>query len=170
MKLFAITGCCGAGKSTMRDELAKRLDPDRFACMDQDEMGLNWWDYAGREDAYRYKDEGLAEAVRRAQGRHLVFVSCINPQDFIAQQTLPAEIEATEFIVLIADDEVIAQRLRDRPAERGFTSEEIIAPHIGFNRWFRKNRNKFAFVLDNTALTPEEAAEIIATHIRKRAE
>lgn len=30
MKLFIITGTCGAGKSTMKDELAFRLDPNRY--------------------------------------------------------------------------------------------------------------------------------------------
>ncbi len=29
MKLFIITGTCGAGKSTMKDELAVRLEPSR---------------------------------------------------------------------------------------------------------------------------------------------
>lgn len=42
MKLFIITGTCGAGKSTMKDELGFRLDPNRYACVDSDETGLNW--------------------------------------------------------------------------------------------------------------------------------
>jgi len=37
MKLFIITGTCGAGKSTMKDDLATRLDPARYACVDSDE-------------------------------------------------------------------------------------------------------------------------------------
>ena len=41
MKLFIITGTCGAGKSTMKDKLAARLDPDRYSCVDSDETGLN---------------------------------------------------------------------------------------------------------------------------------
>ena len=49
MKLFMITGTCGAGKSTIKDELMARLDPERYACIDSDETGLNWWDYAGTE-------------------------------------------------------------------------------------------------------------------------
>ena len=42
MRLFIITGTCGAGKSTMKDELAARLDMTRYACVDSDETGLNW--------------------------------------------------------------------------------------------------------------------------------
>jgi len=37
MKLFIITGTCGAGKSTMKDDLATRLDPARYARDDSDE-------------------------------------------------------------------------------------------------------------------------------------
>ncbi len=43
MKLFIITGTCGSGKSTMKDKLAARLNPARYACVDSDETGLNWW-------------------------------------------------------------------------------------------------------------------------------
>ena len=37
MKLLIITGTCGAGKSTMKNDLATRLDPARYACVDSDE-------------------------------------------------------------------------------------------------------------------------------------
>ena len=40
MRLFVITGTCGAGKSTMRDALPDLLDPQRWACVDSDEVGL----------------------------------------------------------------------------------------------------------------------------------
>ena len=42
MRLYLITGTCGAGKSTMKDRLAEILDPERYACVDSDETGLNW--------------------------------------------------------------------------------------------------------------------------------
>lgn len=47
MKLYIVTGTCGAGKSTIRDRLSEMLDPAQYACVDSDETGLNWWDYAG---------------------------------------------------------------------------------------------------------------------------
>ena len=67
MRLFVITGTCGAGKSTMRDSLPDLLDPERYVCVDSDEVGLNWWDYAGTDHEWKYKDDCLAEAVRRAK-------------------------------------------------------------------------------------------------------
>ncbi|MDO5435086.1 MAG: hypothetical protein Q4G19_01810 [Clostridia bacterium] len=68
MKLMIITGTCGAGKSTVRDHLAQHLDPARYACIDTDEVGINWWDYAGTDHEERFSDDCLAEAVRRAGG------------------------------------------------------------------------------------------------------
>ena len=86
------------------------------------------------------------------------------------QNTVPESIDSTVFIVLLADDEIIRQRLRDRPAVRGFTSDEKIRPHIEYNQWFRRNRRKFPLVVDTSVETPERTAEQIAGFIRKWAE
>jgi adenylate kinase len=165
MKLFIITGACGSGKSTMKDAMAQRLDPAKYACIDSDEVGLNWWDYAGTDHESKYKDDTLARAVEMAEGKDMVFVSCISPQDYIATQTIPESVESTVFIVLCPSDEEIIRRLKARPAERGFTSDEKIEPHVGFNRWFRKNRGKFPLFIDNTEQSETETAELIESFI-----
>ena len=167
MKLYIITGCCGAGKSTMKDALSEFLDQNKYACIDCDEVGLNWWDYAGTEHESKYKDDTLARAVEMAGEKDLVFVSCINPQDYIASQKIPECIESTDFVVLCPADEEIVKRLKARPAERGFTSDDKIEPHVGFNRWFRKNRGKFSMFIDNTEQKVYETAKLIAKFIVK---
>ena len=83
MRLFMISGACGSGKSTMKDALSEIMDSERYACIDCDETGFNWWDYAGTGHESKYHDDCIAEAVRRAAGRDLIFVSCTNPLDFI---------------------------------------------------------------------------------------
>ena len=115
MKLFIITGTCGAGKSTMKDELAFRLDPNRYACVDSDETGLNWWDYAGTEREGQYGANTFTEAFRIANGRNLVFVTCMAPHDYITKTTVPEDLTATFSIALWARDEIINQRLRPGP-------------------------------------------------------
>ncbi len=165
MKLFVITGACGAGKSTIKDALAQRLDPAAFACIDCDEVGYNWWDYAGTDHESQYKDDCLAEAVRRAGDRDLVFATCLSPQDYIAVHAVPDAVESTCFVVLCPSDEEIRKRLRARPKERGFTSDEIIQPHVEFNQWFRRNRGKFPLMIDNTDQLVEETAARIAAFI-----
>ena len=168
MKLYIITGCCGSGKSTMKDVLETLLDQNKYACIDCDEVGLNWWDYAGTEHESKYKDDTLAKAVEMAGEKDLVFVSCINPQDYIAGQEIPECIESTDFVVLCPADEEIVKRLKARPAERGFTSDDKIEPHVGFNRWFRKNKGKFSMFIDNTEQKVDETAKSIEEFILKR--
>lgn len=167
MKLFIITGACGSGKSTMKDALEGLLDNAEYACIDCDEVGLNWWDYAGTDHESKYKDDTLAKAVEMAGGKDMVFVSCINPVDYISRQEIPECIESTYFIVLNPEDEEIIKRLKARPAERGFTSDEKIEPHVGFNRWFRKNKGKFNLYIDNTDQSVDETAKLIEDFIRR---
>ena len=154
MKLYIVTGTCGAGKSTIRDELGAMLDPVKYACIDSDETGLNWWDYAGTDHESQYGND-----------RDLVFVSCLTPQDYMTKTTVPEEVEATYYIALWAPDETIYGRLRARPKERGFTSDEIIRPHIEYNRWIRRNRGKYQLFIDNENQTAEETAGIIKAYI-----
>lgn len=165
MKLFIITGTCGAGKSTMKDELVARLDPDRYACVDSDETGLNWWDYAGTEREGQYGSDTLREAFRIADGRNLIFVTCMAPHDYITKTTVPEELTATFTIALWAKNQIIDRRLRDRPKERGFTTDEAIRPHIEYNQWIGRNRGKYQLFIDTEYQTPNETAETIAAFI-----
>ena len=165
MKLTVITGTCGAGKSTVRDILSQLLDGSRFACFDTDGLGLNWWDYAGTDHEQDYSSDCLKRAVQLAGGRDIVFASCLNPLDYFRSTDLPPEIEATVFAALCPSDEAIWERLRARPAERGFTSDEKILPHAEYNKWFRKNRGKFALFIDNTDQPPDQTAELLAEFI-----
>ena len=168
MKLFIITGTCGAGKSTMKDRLAAMLDPERFVCVDSDETGLNWWDYAGTDHETQYGADTMKEAIRMAGGRNLIFVSCMVPQDYMTKATVPEELEATYFIALWAPDGVIEQRLHARPEERGFTSDEAIRPHIEYNQWIGRNRGKYQLFIDNGKQTNAETAGIIKAFIARQ--
>ena len=170
MKLFIVTGTCGAGKSTVKDELSARLDPDRYDCVDSDETGLNWWDYAGTGREGQYGADTLTEAFSIANGRHLVFVTCMAPHDYITKTTVPKALTATYYIALWAKDQIIDRRLRDRPIERGFTTDEAIRPHIEYNQWIGRNRGKYQLFIDTENQTPGETAETIAAFVTKLSE
>ena len=166
MKLYIITGTSGAGKSTIKDELDAVLDHGKYACVDSDEAGLNWWDYAGTDRESQYGNDTLNAAIRKACGRDLVFVTCMVPQDYMTRTTVPEELQATYYIALWAPDKVIEQRLRARPKERGFTSDEAIRPHIEYNQWIGRNRGKYQLFISNEAQSEEKTAKIIADYIK----
>lgn len=168
MKLYVITGTCGAGKSTMKDYLSDTMNSEMYACVDSDEVGLNWWEYAGTEKESKYGEDTLKRAVKIANGKNLIIVSCLNPIDYFQKIDPPKEIESSFFIALNSTDETIQRRLKARPVERGFTTDEIIRPHIEYNGWFRRNRSKFQLVIDNTEISEEETSKIIASFIRRQ--
>ena len=165
MKLFIITGTCGAGKSTLKDRLAAILDPDRYTCIDSDEAGLNWWDYAGTEREEQYGPDTLTEAFRIANGRNLIFVTCMAPHDYITKAAVPDQLTATFHIALWAGDQIIDKRLRARPKERGFTTDDAIRPHIEYNQWIGRNRGKYQLFIDTENQTPDRTAEKIAAFV-----
>ena len=167
MKLFVITGTCGSGKSTMKDILKERLSNENYAAIDTDEVGLNWWDYAGTENESKYSEDTLNCAVNMAKGKNLIFVSCLNPIDYFQKMEVAEEIESTHFIALCPSDKVIEDRLKERPADRGFDSDEKRRPNIEYNGWFRINKSKFQLFIDNTEQTEQETAEIITSYILK---
>ena len=167
MKLFVITGTCGAGKSTMINALKERLDSSRYLVIDNDAVGLNWWDYAGTDHEEEYADDCLKEAVRLAGDRDIVFGTCMNPQDYFAKNTVSECVEATFFAALSPGAEAIEDRLRNRPSERGFTTDDARRPHIMYEEWFRKNKSKFQLFLDTSSLTEEQTADTIEEYILK---
>ncbi len=100
-----------------------------------------------------------------AGGRNLVFVSCMAPQDYMTKAAVPEELDSTYYIALWAPDAVIERRLRARPKEWGFTTDEAIRPHIEYNQWIRRNRGKYQLYINNEAQSEEETAKIIMDYI-----
>jgi len=92
------------------------------------------------------------------------------PHDYITKTTVPEELTATFSIALWARDEIIDRRLRARPKERGFTTDEAIRPHIEYNQWISKNRGKYQLFIDTENQTPDETAEAIAAFITELTE
>ena len=166
-KLVVLSSACGVGKSTIKEELNKKNLLDNYACIDTDEVGVNWWDYAGTENEAKFSDDCIVEAVRMAGEKNLFFVTCMNPYDFYGKVHIPSEITSAFFVGMTCSDEEITRRLKDRPAERMCGSDEFITGQIQYNNWFKENAGKFQFYIDNTDLTIDETAEEIARFVRR---
>ncbi len=165
-KLVILTGTSGAGKSTVLAALKDLLDPGRYACIGADGTGLNWWDYAGTDHEGDYNEDCLKIALERAEGRDLVFATCMNPQDY--RKRRDGEEDGTVFICLCPGDEIVEARLRARPRERRFDSDEAIRPHLEYNRWIRAHRDLYDLFIDNGSKTIDETVDLVASYILNR--
>lgn len=167
MQLVVLSAACGVGKTTIKEELHAKKMLKNFACMDTDQVGINWWDYAGTEQEDKFSEDCLIEAVKQAAGKNLLFSSCMNPFDFYGKVHIPLEITSTFFIAMTCSDEEIRKRLKARPMECRCGDEEFIKAQMDYNNWFRKNKGKFPFYIDNTAMTIGRTAEKIADFVAR---
>ena len=97
-KLIVLSAACGVGKSTIKEALNESKILDNYSCIDTDEVGINWWDYAGTEHGAKFSDDCLAEAVRMSNNKNLLFATCMNPYDFYGAVIIPRNITSTFFI------------------------------------------------------------------------
>ncbi len=96
-KLIVLSAACGVGKSTIKEALNESNILDNYSCIDTDEVGINWWDYAGTEHGAKFSDDCLAEAVRMSNNKNLLFATCMNPYDFYGAVIIPRNITSTFF-------------------------------------------------------------------------
>lgn len=166
-KLVILSAPCGAGKSTIKDELNRCGLLPEYVCLDTDELGINWWDYAGTEQEEKYSEDCLKKAVEKAGGKNLLFVSCLNPLDYYGKISVPDDIAVTFFIGMVCSDEEIRRRLKARPAERMCGDDEFIKAQIEYSEWYKENKGKFQFFLNNTGMEISQTAEMIAEFMKK---
>ncbi len=165
--LVILSAACGVGKTTIQNTLRRlELLPD-FACLGSDEMGFNWWDYAGTPNEADYTKDCLAEAVARSGDLPLLFCACISPPDFRQLHPSFPFITSVRHIGMFCSDDEVRRRLLARPPERMCSDESFILSQIEYNRWIREHPNEYAFHIDNTPYTEEETARIIADFIRQ---
>lgn len=165
--LICLCAACGVGKSTIKDYINEHnLLPDCVA-VDTDEVGLNWWDYANTENPDKYITDTIARADEIAGDKNLLFVSCLNPVKFYDIIDIPKDFSETYLIGMTCSDEEIIKRLKARPSERMCGSDEFIEGQLEYNEWFRGQKGKMQFYIDNTGVSVAETAEKIAEYIRR---
>jgi predicted kinase len=130
LPLWALTGPSGTGKSTVARLLVEGLS-DRFVVLEQDVL----WQ-AGLDDTPRFRAAWLRLAAMIHQGgRPVLLCGTVVPPEFepLPERALFSEIR---YLALTCDRDVLAERLRRRPAWRGW-SEPRIAETLEFNDWIR---------------------------------
>lgn len=163
-RLVMLSAACGVGKSTIKNALNQlNLLPD-FACIDSDEVQLNWWNYKGTPREKDYTADCLARAFDLAGERHLLFGSCNDPISFFERITLPKNVTVT-YISMTCSDAEVRRRLLARPPERMCSDEAFIASQIDYNGWIRSHAELYDLSLDNTNATIAETAQAVAEFV-----
>ncbi|MBQ9152128.1 MAG: hypothetical protein IJX72_07740 [Clostridia bacterium] len=164
-RLVVLSAACGVGKSTVKNALNELNLLPGFACIDSDEVQLNWWNYKGTPREKDYTADCLARALELADERHLLFATCNAPTDFFARIPLPESITVT-YIGMVCSDAEVRRRLLARPPERMCSDEAFIASQIDYNGWIRDHAERYDLHLDNTDMTVTETAEAVAAFVR----
>ncbi|SES24550.1 AAA family ATPase [Actinokineospora terrae] len=164
LPMFALTGPSGTGKSTVCRGLGALLG-DHAVVVEQDVL----WIGALRdpEDDYgAFRQTWLRMAAMINQnGRPTVLCGTVAPPQFERrpERVLFADIH---YLALVAEDDVLAKRLRARPAWRGWDDEQRIADMLAFNSWIKTTVTEPPMrLLDTTSATVEDTTEAVADWI-----
>lgn len=136
LPLYVVGGPSGAGKTTLCELLAPRLNS--VVCL---EMDLLWGLVpATPDDNYRgWADTWLHLASAIAQtGRPVALFGTALPAT-VEQCMNRRFVAAVHYLQLVCDDDELVRRLRARPAWREAGSDEFIARMLDFNRWLKAN-------------------------------
>ena len=164
-RLVILSAACGVGKSTIKNALNDmEILPD-FACIDSDEVQLNWWTYKGTPKEQDYTKDCLMRAFELAGEKHLLFGSCNDPISFFQRVPLPHNVSVT-YISMTCSDEEVRGRLLARPPERLCGEESFIRSQIEYNAWIRSHPHLYDFCVDNTHMSIEQTATLIAEFVR----
>ena len=155
--LFVVTGASAAGKTTVTSALAKALPACEVFDVDVTlhVAALGW-------DVWRNTWLQLAHSIA-LNGRSTVLCGSLMPDQLTG---LPARclVGPLHFCTLDCPDEILAARLRARPAWRGF-DDALVVQHQKFAGWLRGH---IAPSFDTSVETPEAVARRIAEWVRER--
>jgi gluconate kinase len=154
--LFVVTGASGTGKSAIVEPLRRRLP----ACevFETDVIlhiaALGW-------DTWRNTWLQLAHAIA-LNGRATVLCGPLTPEYL---EGLPGRclVGPIHFCTLDSPDEVLAGRLRARPAWRGWTEQRIVEQQR-FAAWLRE---RIRPTFDTSKLSADEVAERVAGWVQR---
>ena len=165
LPLFLITGASGTGKTAVCLELAKMVE---CVCLECD---ILWQpEFSSPEDDYhRFRETWLRVAKNINQaGRPTLLCGSTTPESYerCAERRYFGSIHT---LALICQDDVLIQRLQDRPDWRQTSSQEFITQMLDFNRWFVEHADCTGLpmtLLDTSHLTAVQAGERAAEWLR----
>jgi len=167
LPLLIVSGASGAGKSSVCQAIIGKLD--NVVLLDSD---ILWRpEFNKPEDKYRDFFETwlrVAKNISQAGKPMVLFGAGMGVPENIEPCVERRYFSNIHYLALICDDEVLAQRLKARPAWRGSGDQAYIETHIQFNRWFKVQGNQSMKLIDTTDISLEITVEQVKTWISKK--
>lgn len=161
LPLFILTGASGVGKTTT--SLALAAGAKEFVVMESD---ILWRDEFNQPatDYRDYRETWLRVCKNISQaGKPVVLCGAGVPAQF--EQCLERRYFSNiHYLALVCEDEMLASRLRNRPAWRGSSNDEYVEEHLKFNRWLKENAQSTKppmSLLDTSEMTVDESSEAV---------
>ena len=169
LPLLIVSGASGAGKSSVCQSMLGKLD--NVILLDSD---LLWRpEFNTPESKYRDFFETwlrLAKNISQSGKPVVLFGAGMGVPENIEPCVERRYFSDIHYLALVCNDEVLAQRLRARPAWRGSGVQAYIDDHIQFNRWFKEQNGDHSIsLLDTTNVFLETTIEEVKSWIREKA-
>jgi broad-specificity NMP kinase len=166
LPLFSLTGPSGTGKSTVCRQIVAELT-DRVVVLEQDVLwtaGLT----DPTDDFQQFRSTWLRMAgMIHQSGRPVVLCGTVVPVQF-EQCPERAFVGEIFYLALVCQPDVLRERLRARPAWRGWDDAARIEETLEFNDWVRAgNAGAAVELLDTTALSVPETVAAVTTWVER---
>ena len=163
LPLLLVGGASGAGKSTILQHLLGRVESAILL-----EADILWRPEFNRpDDGYRDFFETwlrLAKNIGQAGRPVTLFGAGMAVPENIEPRVERRYFGAVSYLALVCDEDVLAARLRARPAWRESRGAAFVQEQIHFNRWCREQgpaQSPPVAVLDTTAADPAATADAV---------
>lgn len=171
LPLFILTGASGAGKTTAC--LALAAQAHELVILESDIL-LSEALMGPQPNWQAYKEVWLRVCKNISQaGKPVMLCGSAIPEQY-ESSVERRYFSALHYLALVADDELLAARLRSRPAWRRCSDDDYVNRHVEFNRWLKanaQNTQPAMTLLDVTELTVAETADRVldwATKMHKK--
>jgi len=170
LPLLIVSGASGAGKSTVCHALVGSLD--NVILLDSDILWRPEFDKP--EEGYRDFFETwlrMAKNISQAGRPVVLFGAGLGVPDNIEPCVERRYFSEVYYLALVCDDDILARRLKARPAWRGSGEEAYVRGHLQFNRWFKEQQtgNFPIRLVDTTDHAPEATVEQVRSWIQEKA-
>ncbi len=167
LPLFVVSGASGAGKSTICHHLLSQLR--QVVLLDSDILWRSEFNTPGAH--YREFFETWLRVCKNISqsGRTVVlFGAGVGVPENIEPCVERRYFSAVRYLGLVCADEMLAERLRQRPVWRGSQEPAYIEEHVRFNQWFKSQGESLQppiKLLDTTHVPIQTTAEQVGLWI-----